>query len=218
MSDVFEEVNDDIRRDNMAKLWKKYGPWVIGVCVLIVAAVGGSQFYKNYQVSQAEAASNAYDAYLTVLNAEGATGVDGATEFEVVAQSGHAGYIFLSKMAQADAFARDKNLIEAVKLYDIIASDSSLAQNDRDVATIKAAYLLVDSTSLEDIKSRLAAVNVVENAFRFQARELIGLSAYKTEAYSEAQEIFSSLSQNAQTPDSIRGRAANLIALLASKI
>ncbi|MBL1422248.1 MAG: tetratricopeptide repeat protein [Alphaproteobacteria bacterium] len=218
MSDVFEEVSDDIRRDNMTKLWKKYGPWVIGACVLVVAAVGGSQFYKNYQISQAEAASNGYDAYLTVINAEGATGADGAAELLAVEQTGHAGYIFLSRMAHADAYARDKNLIEAVKLYDILASDSGLTQNDRDVAVIKAAYLLVDSTTLDDMKMRLEAVNIVENAFRFQARELIGLSAYKAEAYQEAHDIFTSLSENAQTPDSIRSRASSLIALLASKI
>lgn len=218
MSDVFEEVNEDIRRENMTNLWKKYGPWVIGVCVLIIAAVGGNQFYKNYQISEAVSASNAYDAYLTALNADGATGASGADELATVEKTAHAGYIFLSKMSQADAYASDKNLIEAVKLYDIIAADVNIAQNDRDIATVKSAYLLVDSASLADLKSRLVNINVVENAFRFQARELIGLSAYKHEAYAEAQEIFSSLSQNAQTPNSIRGRAANLISLLASKI
>lgn len=218
MSDVFEEVSEDIRRDNMAKLWKKFGPWIIGVCVLIIAAVGGSQFYQNYQVSQAEAASNTYDAYLAAINAEGATGASGAEQLATVKQTGHAGYIHLSEMAQADAYARDKNLIEAVKLYDIIASNSSLTQNDRDLATLKSAYLLVDSASLDDIKTRLTGINVVENAFRFIARELIGLSAYKNAAYAEAQDIFLSLSQNAQTPNSIRARAANLIALLASRL
>lgn len=218
MSDVFEEVNEDIRRENQIKLWKKYGPWVIGACVLVVAAVGGNQFYKNYQISQAVSASNAYTAYVDSLNEDGATGASGADQLAAVEQSAHAGYVFLGKMSQADAYARDKNLIEAVKLYDIIAADVNLTQNDRDVATVKAAYLLVDSSSLDDMKARLANINVVENAFRFQARELIGLSAYKNEAYAEAQEIFSSLSQNAQTPASIRGRAANLILLLASKI
>lgn len=218
MSDVFEEVNEDLRRENNIKLWKKFGPWVIGVCVLVVVAVGGNQYYKNYQIAEAVNASNAYDAYLTVINEDGATGASGAEQLAAVEKSGHAGYIYLSKMSQADAFARDKNLIEAVRLYDTIASDSSLTQNDRDIAGIKAAYLLVDSATLEDIKKRVENINVVENAFRFQARELIALSAYKHEKFVESHEVFLSLSQNAQTPDSIRARAANVIALLVSKI
>lgn len=218
MSDVFEEVNDDIRRDNMTKLWKRFGPWVIGVCVLIIAAVGGSQFYENYQVSQAVSASVAYQDYVDALGEDGATGASGTEQLAVVEQSGHAGYIFLSKMSQADAYARDKNLIEAVKLYDTIASNSALQQNDRDVASIKAAYLLVDGATLDDIKARVANINVVENAFRFQARELIALSAYKNKDFKQSNQVFSELSQNAQTPDSIRARASNVLLLLASKI
>lgn len=218
MSDVFEEVDEDIRRENMIKLWKRFGPWVIGVCALIVIAVGGTQYYRNYQLAEAVSASNAYGAYLTAINADGATGASGTDEMTTVEQTGHAGYIYLSKMSQADAFARDKNLIEAVKLYDTIASDSSLTQNDRDIAAVKATYLLVDSATLDDIKQRVANINVVENAFRFQARELIALSAYKHEEFQESYDVFMSLSQNAQTPESIRARASNVILLLESKI
>lgn len=214
MSDVFEELNEDIRRDNMTKLWKKYGPWVIGICVLIVAAVGGSAGYESYKKSQAVSASNAYLAYVEALTVEG----DDSALLKAVEDTGHKGYILLSKIAEADTFAKDENFIEAVKLYDIIAFDASNVQNDRDLANIKAAYLLVDTASLDEMKKRLENINVVENAFRFQAREILGLVAYRTEQYKEAHDIFTSLSANAQTPNNIRNRAEQVLLLLASKI
>lgn len=214
MSDVFEEVDEDIRRDRMKKLWKTYGPWVIGVCAIIILAVGGAKGYESYQLSKSVEASNAYIAYVEALKSE----ADSAEALKTLEATGHKSYNFLGKMSQADAFASDKNIIEAVKVYDIIAFDNALPQNDRDIAAIKAVYLLIDSASFDDIKKRLEQLNVVENAFRFQARELIGLSAYKNGEYKEAQSIFSELSQNAQTPNSIRTRATNMLALLASKI
>ncbi len=214
MSDVFEEVNEDIRRDNNVLLWKKYGPWVIGICVFIVLAVGGSKAFESYQTSQAVDASNAYNEFVKAIDKDG----DVSKQLAAVEETGHKAYIFLSKMTKADALAQEKNIVEAVKLYDAIALDAAILQNNRDVASIRAAYLMVDTSSLDDIKTRLTDINVVENAFRFQARELIGLSAYKNEKFAEAEEVFKSLTENAQTPSNIRARAGQILSILASKI
>ncbi len=214
MSDVFEEINEDIRRDNLTKLWKKYGIWVIGICVAIIAAVGGSRGYESYQLSQAVNASNAYISFVEALNSK----QNSVEQLEKLKQTNHKGYIFLAQMSQADNYIQQENIIEAVKLYDTISVDNSLVQNDRNLASIRAALLLVDSASYDDMKKRLAEINVVENSFRFQARELLGLSAYKAQKYVEANTLFLSLAQNSQTPNDIRNRANQLVILLVSKI
>ena len=41
MSDIFSEVDEELRREQLRKLWEGYGVYLIAACVLLVAAVGG---------------------------------------------------------------------------------------------------------------------------------------------------------------------------------
>ena len=46
MSDIFREVDEDLRREQYKRLWDRFGGYVIGLAVLIVVAVGG---YKAWE-------------------------------------------------------------------------------------------------------------------------------------------------------------------------
>ena len=41
MSDIFDEVDEEVRREQFKKLWERYGNLFVALAVLIVAAVGG---------------------------------------------------------------------------------------------------------------------------------------------------------------------------------
>ena len=39
MADIFHEVEEDLRRDQAAAIWNKYGNYIIGAALLLVLAV-----------------------------------------------------------------------------------------------------------------------------------------------------------------------------------
>ena len=41
MADIFNEVEQDLRREQMKRLWDRIGIYVIAVAVLVVAITGG---------------------------------------------------------------------------------------------------------------------------------------------------------------------------------
>ncbi len=41
MADIFREIDEEVRRDRAAELWKKYGWLLTGLAVLAVAAMAG---------------------------------------------------------------------------------------------------------------------------------------------------------------------------------
>jgi hypothetical protein len=47
MSDIFREVDEDVRRDKAAEFWKKYQNYIIAGAALIVLAAAGWRFYEN---------------------------------------------------------------------------------------------------------------------------------------------------------------------------
>ena len=59
MSDIFKEIDEELRQERLLNLWKKLGPWVIGLAVVIVLAVGGYQLwtYLARQDRQADTAA-----------------------------------------------------------------------------------------------------------------------------------------------------------------
>ena len=57
MSDIFREVSEDIRNEQLKSLWDRYGLLVIGAIVLLVLSVTGWVMWQNYaRDQQAEAA------------------------------------------------------------------------------------------------------------------------------------------------------------------
>src|SRR5436305_1144715 len=41
VSDIFHEVDEEVRREQLKKLWERYGNLLIAACVLVVLATAG---------------------------------------------------------------------------------------------------------------------------------------------------------------------------------
>jgi hypothetical protein len=46
VSELFDEVDEDVRRDQLKKLWEQYSIYIVAGAFLIVAAVGGWRGYR----------------------------------------------------------------------------------------------------------------------------------------------------------------------------
>jgi hypothetical protein len=59
MSDIFQEVDEEVRRDKALEFWKKHQNLIIAGAALIVLATGGYRFYENRKIAAEEAAGAA---------------------------------------------------------------------------------------------------------------------------------------------------------------
>jgi len=60
LSDIFREVDEEIRRDELKATWDRYGIHLIAVCLAVILGVGGYKGWQAYQKSRAEAAGSRY--------------------------------------------------------------------------------------------------------------------------------------------------------------
>ena len=49
MSDIFREIDEELRRENLLKLWSRYGKYVIAVAVLAVLIAGSVVAWREHQ-------------------------------------------------------------------------------------------------------------------------------------------------------------------------
>lgn len=211
MSELFDEVDEEVRREQLKKLWDKYSLYFIALMVLVVAAVGG---WRGYQYLEAKKAAEAGAIFEKAVElSEQGKHAEAETAFADLAAKAPSGYRTLARLrAAAEVSARDPEA--AAKMYDDIAADSSVGSEWRDLAKIRAAGLLVDSVSYADIQQRLESSAEPKSIFRHGARELLALSAWRNNDMTAARKWVDAIAEDGETPPGLRSRAEALQALL----
>lgn len=209
---LIREVDEDLRQENLQKLWKRYGGLLIGGAVAIVAGVAALQGWQVYQKNQAQAASQRFaDAILHLDKGEKAKGLEA---LQSLAVDGNSGYRLLSDMKIAQLKVEDGDNAGAIGLYEKVAGDSGVDGVYRDLASLKAAYLKLSVGQVDGLEARMAPLAVESNPWRHSAREILALVALKAGDTAKAQDWLRKVADDVVAPSAIRGRAAELLAAL----
>ena len=211
MSELFDEVDEDVRRDQLKKLWDQYSIYIVAAALLIIAAVGGWRGYQYLEAQKAAEAGAAFDKAVELSEANKHSEAEAA--FNELAAKAPYGYRMMARLrAAGEVAARDPKA--AAKLYDDIAADRSMSATAQDLAKIRAAELLVDSSSYPDMLQRLEPSTAPGATYRHTARELLALSAFRAGDNAAARKWLDLIANDGETPPSLRSRAEALQALL----
>lgn len=213
MADIFHEVDEEVRRERLKKLWDRYSIYVIGAAALIVAVIGAWRGYEYWQAKQAAAAGAAFESALSLSEAGKHDEAEAA--FTKIAGEAPAGYRMLARFRAAADLAQAKPP-EAVKTYDELAADTSLGTTLQDLAAVRAGMLVVDNAPLSEMQRRLDPASAPERSFRHTARELLALSAWRNHDFAAARRYIDMIATDAETPAGTRARAEVLSALTAA--
>ena len=213
MSDIFQEVDEEVRREQFKKLWQRYGNYIIAACVLIVVGVGAWRGYEWWEARKATESGTAFEQAISL--AEAGKPQEAEAAFAKLASDGTASYRVLSRLREAAELARTDPKA-AIKSYDDIATDGGAGRVVQDVAALRAGFLLVDSASYRDLLVRLEPLTGSERPFRFSARELLALSAWKRGDITAARRWTDMIVTDPQTPAGARSRAEVLSELIAA--
>ncbi len=211
MSELFDEVDEEVRREQLKKLWDRYSIYIIAAALLIIAAVAGWRGYEYLEAQKAAEAGAAFDAALDL--AEQNKHDEAQAAFDKLAATAPAGYRMLARLrAAGEAAARDPQA--GAKMYDELAADRSIGTEQQDLARIRAAGLLLDTDSYPNMLQRLDAASKPEATFRHTARELLALSAWRANDITATRQWLDMIASDGDTPAAMRSRAEALQALL----
>ncbi|MEP9352939.1 tetratricopeptide repeat protein [Xanthobacter sp. KR7-65] len=204
MTDIFHEIEEDLRRDRLRKVWDRFGALIIAACVLVVVAAAGWSAYKYWRHQQAVSASAAYESAVSLAEAGKLPEAEAA--FIEIAKTGPAGYRTLALFRAAGvAAARDK--VAGIAAFDAIAADTRLPALARDLALVRGALLLVDTAGLPEVKQRVGAIATGTGPLRHSAREALALAELKAGDLSAANKTATSITSDGETPPGVRSRA-----------
>lgn len=211
--DIFiREVNEEIRQDQAKALWERFGPIILGVAVLVVLATAAWVGYEYWRDNRSGAAGDAFSQALTLAK-EGKND-EALAALAALEKEGHGAYPVLARMRSATILSAKGDSAGAVAGFDAVAADGSAPMSVRDMARLRAGYLLVDTGTYADVAQRVEQLAADTNPLRSSAREALGLAAWKEGKASDALKLFEQIAADDAAPRGTRERAAVMVELI----
>jgi hypothetical protein len=212
MADIFNEIDEELRGDQMRRLWSNYSGLIIAVAVLIVVGVAGWRGYEYW--SQVTARADG-DKYLAAIQLSAKGDYQGAeAALKTVSTSGSAGYRTLAQLRGADELVLAGDPSGAVAAFDAIARDSAVPVLFQNFASIRAAYLALDLDDREKLEARVKPLAVAGNPWRHAAREILAFAAWKAGDSAAAKSWVDQIETDADTPADLTNRITILSAVI----
>ena len=201
MSDVFQEVEEEYRREQMAKFWEKYRFAVIGGVAALIAGVGAYQAWSYWRASQIEASSRGFEIAAEMAAAGAGKEKEAADALAKIAAGGSGGYPLVAQFQEAALRAEMGDVKAAVKLYDALAAKGTGGTLFSDYARLRAGILLVDNASIDEVKKRLEPVAAAtgercgpgDSPWCVQALELLAYANWRAGKKAEALKLYSNI-------------------------
>jgi hypothetical protein len=214
VSDVFREVDEEVRREQLKKLWERYGHYALMLAVLLVAGVAAWRGYGWWEAKKAAEAGAAFESAIALSDAGKHAEAEAA--FAKIAADGSSGYRPLARIREATELAQTDPKA-AVGAYEKISNDSAASPVLRDLAALRAGALLVDAANYPDAQRLLEPLTAPDRTFRHTARELLALAAWRQGDAPGTKRWFDMLATDPLTPTATRTRAEMLMALVAAE-
>ncbi len=210
MSDIFREVDEEVRREQLKKLWDRYGNYVVAAAILLVAGIAAWRAYEWWEAKKASEAGAAFEA--AVVLAEADKPGDAEAAFAKIAADGTSGYRHLARLREAAELAQTDPKA-ALAAYDKIAADGAVGPVLQDLAALHAGALLIDAGSFTEARQRLEPLAANDRTFRYTAGEFLVLAAWRAGDAAAAKRWSDMILTDAQTPAATRSRVEMLMAL-----
>jgi hypothetical protein len=208
---LMSEIEDDLRGEELSKLWKQYGTLVICLGLVIVVAVAGWQLWRQNQAQQIVEVAQQYEAAVKLIQ-EGKLD-EAMTAYAAVAEKKGQGYAALAQLQKA-ALALNKNdLPGALAAYKALAGDDTADPLFRDLARILRAMHGLDTENPLELEASLKPLLDPSNSFAASATELSALLVYKQGDTARAVTLAEGLAKDTNAPAGVRQRAEELAAV-----
>ena len=206
MADIFDEIDEDLKRDQMQLLWARYGKIVIVAVAAIVLIVALRQSYSAWQTSKVEASASAYQQALK--------SDDVVTALEAQLGELTAGYAMLAKFQIAAEQAASDDFLAAEASYLALASDASLDPLYQQAATLLSVMVAPQDADVLALVSRLSDLETAAGPWQAMALETGAGLALRNDNKDAAVAKYKKLVEMADVPTGVRQRAERMIVML----
>lgn len=206
------EVDEELRREEALKLWKRWGIVIVGVIVAALVALAGWLWWQSHRENVAGEQGIKFNQAMDSLGNQQPD--KAAPVLADLAKTGSEGYAALAQFTQADIALQKDDLKGAAKLFAAVAGDSSVDQPLRDLALVRQTLAEYDTLQPQVVIDRLRPLAVKGNPYYGTAGEMTAVAHLRMNRRDLAGRMFGEIARDEDVPASIRQRAVQMAGVL----
>lgn len=210
MSDIFREVEEEVRRERFEKIWKQYGDYIIAGVALIIIAIAGYELWQRYEENQRLKASETFIAAQQL--AETGNLNQASQAFAVVAKDAPDGYVKMARLSQAGVLQISGQRSEALMIFKSIATDDDGLIGS--IARLRGGWILASDGPRADLDALIAPLTDPGSPWRYSAREILAYADFHAGLNAKAQQEYQDLANDKGATEPMRRRSAAMAAFL----
>ena len=215
-AEILREVDDELRRDQVVRLWKRWGLMAVGLIVAALIALGGWLWWRSERTEAIGVEGEQMAAALTKLEGGNARGAE--PQLKALTDSKAQGYRVAARIALADGLLAKNDTKGAASAYGAIAGDAAVAQPFRDLALIRQTAAEYDALTPDQVVARLKPLAVAGAPWFGSAGEMVAVAYLRQGKRDLAGATFGALVKDKGVPDSIRSRAVQMAGVLGVEV
>lgn len=212
MSDIFDEVEENVKADKLSKFWKIAGPFALGGSIAIVGMVGAKSYFDDKTAKELEQNGRAFELGLKSLEVQDLEGARNQFGEVLSTESGFAA-LSAQYLAQAE-LEMAGDTVAAANVLETASGGSGALSN---LAKLKAAYFLADTKSLAEVEAALGDLLANEGGFGALAQELVASKAFEEGDMDRARSEYLALTLKLNAPAGVQRRASEALAVIPDK-
>lgn len=206
------EVDEELRRDQMAGFWKRWGRWVAVAVIVALVAFAGWLWWQHEQSKKNDVLGEQMTQILDDLEAGKENGID--ARLKPLLDSGNPGYRATARFTAAGIKLQKNDLKGAAADFKLVADDAAVAKPFRDLALVRQTATEFDSLKPDVVIARLKPLAQRGNPWFGSAGEMVAVSYINSNQPKLAGALFAEISKDKGVPETIRSRAVQMAGVL----
>ena len=208
LTDSFiQEVDEDVKNDNLKELWNRYGLFVIAVVVLAVSAAVSFDKLQAWQTMRNQNRTETYMAATKLQDSPEET----IAALQKISQDNQGIFSDFAKLQIANVLLEENKQEEALAALEKLAGEQQVNSEVKNIALVKLATYKVDTMAYEDLKQLLQPVLIEGNSWMPLAQDLLAMSAIKSGDLENARSIYENILKIKELPEDFRAKIQDML-------
>ena len=206
------EVDEELRRDELARLWKRWGRVLVAAIAIGLIAFGAFLWWRDYQAKQAGLEGEKLNATIEQLSQSRFD--QAAPALKELGQSSRPGYRAASQLAAGAVASQRGDTKAAIAAFSSVAKDEKVAEPFRNLALIRQTTVEFDTLSPDQVIARMQPLAQKGSPWFGSAGELVAAAHLKAGRTEDAGALYAAMAADPGVPQTLRSRAAQMASVL----
>jgi len=213
VSDVFQEVDEDIRQERYKTIWKRYRYYFISIIMVLIIAVATNAFLRHQNFKKVNERSEKFFNAISISNSNSDEALKLLNEFSKTELKSSQYNVILSLFIEAAINREKKDFSAALNVYSQIAKMENIDIFYIDYANLSAAETLISSGDIEAAIVMLEMLIKDNSALLLIAKEYLGYVEISKGNYEKSKILFEEIYEDASSSQEMINRVKEVLSV-----